>query len=130
MSISAISNLLSLASTTQSQASQQTSSTSTSTSVGVAAILDLSSTSAASTVAASSSTTTASDSNGGGGGGAASSTSSCPSGNKSCTGCGQCGKLSATTKSNTASQINLGAATANYQTLTAMNSYDANSIFL
>lgn len=102
------------------QNQQQTDNSSTS--VGAAATLDLST---SSSVTATSSTSQSS-SGGSGGTGSTSQSSSCPLGNATCSGCGQCGKITAA-KQNQLLQSN---ASNDYQTLTAINSYDANSIFL
>lgn len=89
----------------------------TTNSIGAAAILDLSSTSS----------TVGQNNNAGGGGTGILASSSCPQGNNTCIGCGQCGKQNTTN-----SQLNLRANTNNgtYQTISAIKAYDANSIFL
>lgn len=68
------------------------------------------------------------------GGSGGTTSASCPLGNKSCTGCGQCGKLVSGGLGKNA-QSGLAVATntdsnKNYQTAVAIESYDANSAYL
>lgn len=139
MSISAISSLLNTQTQSVKQAAQTAQTTSVSAEVGAAATLELSeaaTAAAASTTAASGSTAAAaggSSATGQAGGSGGATSASCPLGNKSCTGCGQCGKLVSGVSDKNA-QSGLAAATTdgnkNYQTTVATEAYDANSAYL
>ena len=129
VSITSISNNLTSSYPSQvvQQNQQQSQTSNTDTSIGAAAVLALSNTSSTTATSTTSSSAQSGDSAGSSSGGAAK-TSACPLGNKACISCGQCGKT--TTAAQSKLQNSASTSDASYQTLTAINSYDANSIFL
>ncbi len=100
---------------TQTQPLDQTSS-----SIGSAAVLDITNTSSGNSIQA---TGTAQ-----GGSGSASASSSCPLGNSSCLGCGQCGKLTAKPTTNQNNINTQTSANDNYLTSLAISAYETNDV--
>lgn len=122
MSITAISNNSSSYCQTLQQIQDQTQDqTNNSSSIGPAAVLDITNnTSSGNNIQA---TSTAQN-----GSGSASASSSCPLGNSTCLGCGQCGKVTAKTSANQNNTSTKTNANANYLTSFAINAYETNSV--
>jgi hypothetical protein len=91
------------------------------------------------TVSATSSASSAVATQSAGGGGTASASNSCPLGNSTCTGCGQCGKITLSSSSSafnssfSSSQNNTNSSTSktiDYLSAIATKAYESNSIYL